>query len=909
MSEILPQRFFGSGDALDCIVNALNPASIIRIATAYFEPSGYQCLHDVLLGKSLFLLVGREQGGKDRVQDFIDEFVTHLSTGSMVNRTRSMRLMLDAFEQGRLPVVVSETEIDESSYMNGRYLYQHAKLYIADMSAVVLTSANMSEHGLIKSREAGRTITDPGDVLFFLEKFDEYFEKAKPITATLIQKLREWLEAYDPFVIYARALLELYGLPEDEVPRQLPPLADYQRPVVSRVLNNIEELGGSMLIASTGLGKTVIAAHTVAYMRMRDEIDSVMVVCPAGLKETWRKYMRMSRTSSVEFSYSTLSVDNPAQNHQVNILEHELRQITEKTLLILDESHQLRNDDRGTRLRNQRIKDAIRVSGAKVLMMTATPFSKNIEDVNNQLALLPQPTTAQMTNLPLLVNANRWEVNKSAELSELPPCFVLTTPTVVKHFSHIDEYGDRFVYFSSDDKRYFPRRLHIRTVHYENVLENLLIDLIQSQLLRQQNLFIPEQDTLFDMSEFLDEGKRNPLFESQLLHQFCSSPAKVGDLLSQMQAGNLGMSFAMQDKLKAFIIERMPEITFAQKAENDPKLQQLIEILDNSKGDKVVIFCIYHETARALAEQIKVYLPNLTVETTAGRDPDKVEEIIRRFAPIANEVSEYEAQIPVDVIIATGALAEGFNLQDAPILINYDLPWTVLQLAQRMGRILRPWREPREIVIYNFIPSTISNSQLNVALNWGKRLIKYSEQHLSFADIPVLLKHDNQAEDMEMIQLAKGLQEFDEVALDLDEVMDFIQQSEQLQTTSFYDDLAMISLETATNIRELPPGIRSARAVKGAKRLFILFQYRKRYYPAIFDKNSKVRINSENPDEIMKVIRPEYSEMRAPFAIYPNDDEFDVWIETSKVNWAEANNFDTGKIQIICAMALIPPTS
>jgi hypothetical protein len=158
-----------------------------------------------------------------------------------------------------------------------------------------------------------------------------------------------------------------------------------------------------------------------------------------------------------------------------------------------------------------------------------------------------------------------------------------------------------------------------------------------------------------------------------------------------------------------------------------------------------------------------------------------------------------------------------------------------------------------------------------------------------------------------MIQLARGLHQFDEVDLDLDEIMTFIQQSEQLETTSFYDDLAMISFEDASHIRQLPPGIRTARAIKGAKRLFILFQYRKRFYPAMFDKNGRLRINSENPDEIMKAIRPEHNETRAPIALYPEDDEFDEWIENAKINWSEANNYDIGKIQVVCAMALIPP--
>jgi len=140
-------------------------------------------------------------------------------------------------------------------------------------------------------------------------------------------------------------------------------------------------------------------------------------------------------------------------------------------------------------------------------------------------------------------------------------------------------------------------------------------------------------------------------------------------------------------------------------------------------------------------------------------------------------------------------------------------------------------------------------------------------------------------------------------------VMEFIQKSDQLQTTSFYDDLAIISPDDRMFVTNLPPGIRSAVLVKGPKRLFVLFQYRKRYYPALFDKNGRIRINSDNPDAIMKEIRCERHEPRAPFNLYPEDDEFDEWIEMAKLSWTATHNVEAGRIQIICALALIPPTS
>ena len=44
----------------------------------------------------------------------------------------------------------------------------------------------------------------------------------------------------------------------------------------------------------------------------------------------------------------------------------------------------------------------------------------------------------------------------------------------------------------------------------------------------------------------------------------------------------------------------------------------------------------------------------------------------------------------LDVLVATDVLSEGQNLQDAAIVVNYDLPWAIIRLIQRAaGRVDR----------------------------------------------------------------------------------------------------------------------------------------------------------------------------------------------------------------------------
>jgi phosphatidylserine/phosphatidylglycerophosphate/cardiolipin synthase-like enzyme len=195
-------RFFGGRQvALQCISASLRSAKQVRIATAYFEGSGFQALQEVLKGKRIRLLVGRQEGGEDSLKEVLQEFTDELSYGPMENRTRAMRQMLDALEQGWMTVSVGAALPQDDPWMDARYLYHHAKLYIADDIAAVVTSANFSYQGLCLSREAGIAVTDPGDVRFFVQQFDIYFEKARSITDELIEKLRDWLTACDPYTI------------------------------------------------------------------------------------------------------------------------------------------------------------------------------------------------------------------------------------------------------------------------------------------------------------------------------------------------------------------------------------------------------------------------------------------------------------------------------------------------------------------------------------------------------------------------------------------------------------------------------------------------------------------------------------------------------------------------------------
>jgi superfamily II DNA/RNA helicase len=56
-------------------------------------------------------------------------------------------------------------------------------------------------------------------------------------------------------------------------------------------------------------------------------------------------------------------------------------------------------------------------------------------------------------------------------------------------------------------------------------------------------------------------------------------------------------------------------------------------------------------------------------------------------------------------LIATDVLSEGQNLQDSFCVINYDLPWALIRLVQRAGRVDRIGQKAEEIDCYSFLPA------------------------------------------------------------------------------------------------------------------------------------------------------------------------------------------------------------
>lgn len=137
----------------------------------------------------------------------------------------------------------------------------------------------------------------------------------------------------------------------------------------------------------------------------------------------------------------------------------------------------------------------------------------------------------------------------------------------------------------------------------------------------------------------------------------------------------------------------------------DEKLAELQKLLTwKHPNEKVLLFSQFADTVSYLNEQLRSRgLKKFAAVTGDTEDPS---DFARRFSPESNKARDkVSTSDELRVLIATDVLSEGQNLQDAAIVVNYDLPWAIIRLIQRAGRVDRIGQKSEEILCYSFLPA------------------------------------------------------------------------------------------------------------------------------------------------------------------------------------------------------------
>lgn len=176
---------------------------------------------------------------------------------------------------------------------------------------------------------------------------------------------------------------------------------------------------------------------------------------------------------------------------------------------------------------------------------------------------------------------------------------------------------------------------------------------------------------------------------------------------------------------------KMIALCGAWQPDTDPKLNELETLLEERHGtDKIIVFTQYSDTAHYVYQQLKKRgLAHIACATGGSTNPT---DIVEHFSPKSND-KDYSAEEQYRVLIATDVLSEGQNLQDAHVIVNFDLPWAIIRLIQRAGRVDRIGQTANEIYCYSFFPADgveeiiRLRSRLNARINENAHIVGSDE--------------------------------------------------------------------------------------------------------------------------------------------------------------------------------------
>lgn len=175
----------------------------------------------------------------------------------------------------------------------------------------------------------------------------------------------------------------------------------------------------------------------------------------------------------------------------------------------------------------------------------------------------------------------------------------------------------------------------------------------------------------------------------------------------------LSQSFVEDLKKDITVLKNIRENWFKKGFPKDPKLEGFLNILQekikNEPKRKIIVFSEFADTADYLHESLK---DKIRVFKYSSRDASEANKsAIRENFDAGHSIQKNE----FDILIATDAISEGFNLHRAGAIFNYDIPYNPTRVIQRVGRINRINKKMfDELYIYNFFPTATGEKETRI---------------------------------------------------------------------------------------------------------------------------------------------------------------------------------------------------
>jgi superfamily II DNA or RNA helicase len=456
----------------------------------------------------------------------------------------------------------------------------------------------------------------------------------------------------------------------------------HQAEAAERLVAMIERDGGAMLAEPVGLGKTYTALAVAARLRA----ERVVVAIPASLREMWSGATRDTRLLATFVTHEALSRGAaPPPDPQ---------------LVIVDESHRFRNP--GTK---RYATMAGLCARTRVLLVTATPVQNARDDLAAQLALFLGREAWRLSDAEIATHV----VRAARRTSELPRVIGPTIVPLAADDDCVDELLALPPPVPARDESTAVGLLIYGLVHQWTSSRAALIAALERRVARGMAL-----------ASVLETGRRPSRAE---LAAWTWSPDAVQLAFPEIVAyasidsgqdipGLLAAVLAHQTAI-ASLVQRL------RRAPNpdDDRAAALRAIRASHPGERVIAFCHYGETVRALWSRLArdagvAALTGVGARVASGRVSRA--SVLEQFTPRGTNARDTPRAERIDLLIATDVLSEGLNLHEASVVVHLDYPWNPARLDQRVGRVRRLASRHEAVTVYALAPPASGERLLRI---------------------------------------------------------------------------------------------------------------------------------------------------------------------------------------------------
>ncbi len=406
------------GKVADFLVEKINAGSYLSVVSAYFTIYAYEALSSELdgIGHLNFLF------GEPRFIASLDPDKTDKKSFKIEDEGLELANRLQQKEIARRCAAWIREKVDIRSVRHANLL--HGKLYHIDdgrREHAILGSSNFTRRGLGLSAtpniELNLIVDGDRDRAELKEWFEHLWadeDLVADVKAEVLRYLEQLYVNHAPEFIYFKTLFHVFerflsGQADDAqlfdrtaiVDTDIwKALFDFQKDGAKGAIHKINAHNGCILADSVGLGKTYTALAVIKYYELRNL--RVLVLCPKKLRDNWTVYLAQNNSElnpflRDRFGYTVLShTDLSRETGKVDGIDLAALNWGNFDLIVIDESHNFRNNTKGKRdedgniirkSRYERLMEDIIQSGVKtkVLLLSATPVNNDLKDLRNQI--------------------------------------------------------------------------------------------------------------------------------------------------------------------------------------------------------------------------------------------------------------------------------------------------------------------------------------------------------------------------------------------------------------------------------------------------------------------------------------------------------------------------------------------